>query len=284
MTSSSVRIGGSTFSFIWREPASSALERMLEIGLNDFNVLVVPGHLWAADLSASGRVALRRHFESSGIRLESLNLPALDLNLASCVPEVRACSVAMYREALQLSAELGACAVVAVPGRVSSLLAPDQEDTLGWLAETVGAILRTADELGQDIYLELHPLTPLPTAEKIGAFVDIFDTPRLTVAYDVANAEYFGEDYRTAIRSLGHRIGQVHLSDATRTAWRHDALGRGTVDVAAALAAIEAIGFSGVTVLEIVSSEPIAEMRESLAILATLERDRLQASCNTRRE
>jgi L-ribulose-5-phosphate 3-epimerase len=272
MASSPLRIGGSTFSFIWREPAASALERMLEIGLNDFDALIVPGHLWAAELSGRDRATLRQRFASLGIRLESLNLPALDLNLASSVTEVRSYSVSMYRDALHLSAELGARAVVVVPGRVSSLLPPDLEDTLAWLADTIGALLKVADELGQDIYLELHPQTPVPTADKIGAFVDLFDTPRLTVAYDIANAEYVGEDYGKAIRSLGRRIGQFHLSDTTRAAWRHDALGRGTVDIAAAIEAINAIGFSGVTVLEVISPAPIAEIGASLAVLAAAQR------------
>jgi sugar phosphate isomerase/epimerase len=276
MASSPLRLGGSTFSFIWREPAASALEAMLAIGLNDFDVLVVPGHLWAGHLSSADRLALRRRLEGLGVRIDSLNLPALDLNLASCVPEVRAYSVDVYRDALRLSADLGARAVVAVPGRVSSLLPPDFGDTLGWLSETVGAILRTADGLGQNIYLELHPQTPLPTSDRIGAFVDRFDTARLTVAYDVANAEYVGEDYAKAIKDLGHRIGQFHLSDTTRSAWRHDPFGRGTVDVAAAIEAIDAIGFPGVTVLELISPEPIAEMRDSIARLTALDKARVR--------
>jgi sugar phosphate isomerase/epimerase len=118
---------------------------------------------------------------------------------------------------LHLSAELGARAVVVVPGRVSNLLPPNLEDTLAWLTDTIGALLKMVDELGQDIYLELHPQTPVPTADKIGTFVDLFDTPRLMVAYDVANAEFVGEDYGKAIRGLGRRIGQVHLSDTTRS-------------------------------------------------------------------
>jgi L-ribulose-5-phosphate 3-epimerase len=270
MSSTSIRMGGSTFSFMWKEPARASMERMRQLDLNDFDVLLVPGHLWMDDVTPRDIAELRGQLKSGDIRIESLNLPALDLNLCSCVVEFRAYSIEVYRKALRLSADLGGRAVVVVPGRVSGLLPPERNDTLNWLTESIAELLETAEQLDQKLFLELHPQTPVPTASQIGDFVDRFDSPRVLVAYDIASAEFIGEDYVAAIERLGKRIGQFHLSDSTRTAWRHDALGRGTVDVAAALQAIDRNGFDGVTILEIISSRPMEEMKASLSQIAAM--------------
>jgi L-ribulose-5-phosphate 3-epimerase len=260
-----LRIGGSTFSFMWKEAARISMGRMRQIGLNDFDVLLVPGHLWMDEVTTRDVAQLRKQFEHDDVRIESLNLPALDLNLCSCVPEFRTYSIAMYQKALRLSADLGGGAVVVVPGRVSGLLPPDRADTLNWLTESIAKLLEIAEQLDQKLFLELHPQTPVPTASQIGDFVDRFDSPKVLVAYDIASAEFIGEDYVASIDRLGKRIGQFHLSDSSRLAWRHDALGRGTVDVAAALQAINRCGFEGITILEIISSHPMEEMKASLS-------------------
>lgn len=69
MSLSNIRLGGSTFSFMWQEPAQASLERMQVIGLNDFDVLAVPGHLWFDAATVAGASRLRRQLEQCGIRM-----------------------------------------------------------------------------------------------------------------------------------------------------------------------------------------------------------------------
>ncbi|APW39820.1 sugar phosphate isomerase [Rhodoferax koreense] len=259
--------GGSTFSFMWSETALSAMRRMRTLGLNDFDALMVPGHLWHDELDASARRALAAALKADGIRIESLNLPALDHNLASVVPEARAYAVALFTEALRLGADLGGQAVVAVPGRVSGLFAPPQPLSEDYLAHSLEALLKVAEPLGQKIYIESHPQTPIPTVDRIERFLQRIPHPLLQVAYDVSNAEYVGEDQADALRRLAGRLGQVHLSDGTRTSWRHDRVGLGTVDFAAVQRTLQEIGFAGVQVLEIIGSTPMPDIAASLAAL-----------------
>jgi len=260
--------GGSTFSFMWSETALSAMRRMRSLGLNDFDALMVPGHLWHDELDAAARRDLAAELRRDGIRIESLNLPALDHNLASVVPEARAYAVALFTEALRLGAALGAQAVVAVPGRVSGLFAPPQALSEDLLARSLEALLAVATPLGQKIYIESHPQTPIPTVDRIEAFLRRIDHPLLQVAYDVSNAEYVGEDQADALRRLAPRLGQVHLSDGTRTRWRHDRVGLGTVDFAAVQRTLKEIEFNGVQVLEIIGATPLPDLEASLAALA----------------
>ena len=169
MTSPDTGFGGSTFSFMWRETALSAMRQMRELGLNDFDALMVPGHLWHDELDAAARSRLAAELRGEGIRIESLNLPALDHNLASCVPEARAYAVDLFAHAMQLGADLGAQAVVAVPGRVSGLFAPPERQSEDWLAASLETLLKVAEQLDQKIYIESHPQTPIPTVDRIEA-------------------------------------------------------------------------------------------------------------------
>jgi sugar phosphate isomerase/epimerase len=260
-------LGGSTFSFMWSAPALSAMRQMRELGLNDFDVILVPGHCWPGELSAADRTQLAAALRADGTRIESLNLPALDQNLASCVPEIRAYAVDLYAQVLQLSADLGGRAVVAVPGRVSALFPPPQAASEGWLAESLAALLEVAERLDQQLYIESHPQTPIPTVDLIERFLAGIEHPRLKVAYDVSNAEFVAENQVDALRRLAPRLGQVHLSDGTKTRWRHDRVGLGTVDFPAILRTLDEIGFRGVSVLEIISRAPLEDIAASIDAL-----------------
>ncbi|MGV6871828.1 sugar phosphate isomerase/epimerase family protein [Pseudochelatococcus sp. B33] len=252
----SLRIGGSTFSYMWTTQAAAAIERLCALGLNDFDVIMAPGHLWPDDMTASDRRQLRDELERSGTRLESLNPPAIDYNLASPVADVREHAVALYTKTLHLAADLGAKGVVVVPGRVSSLWPPLRETVIEGLCGSIEALLAVSRQLGLALHVETHPLTPIPTADDMISFVDRFGDPAMGIAYDVANAEFIGENQPDAIERMGKRLSQLHLSDGTRSAWRHDPLGSGSVDFRAIMAAVDRIGFSGVAVLELISKDP----------------------------
>jgi len=260
--------GGNTFSYMWKADVASAIGELRNLGLNDFDIIMSPGHLWPDDLSSQDRAALARRLRDDDIRIESLNPPALDYNLGSAVPEVRRQAIDMYTKTIELSAELGGRGTVVVPGRVSALFPPAPKDTEGWLKDSIGELIRVADRSGQRIYVEGHPLTSIPRAEDLIAFVDHFNVPNLSIAYDVANGEFIGESQAEAIKLMGNRLGQLHFSDGTRTQWRHDAVGNGTVDFQSAIAAAEEIGFDGIVVLEIISQDPVRDISRSIAALA----------------
>lgn len=267
-TLSESTFGGSTFSFMWNDTALSAMRRMQALGLATFDVIMVPGHCWHDELSAADRSALRATLAQEGLQIDTLNLPALDHNLASCIPEARAYAVALYTQVMQLSAELGGRGVVVVPGRVSALFPPPQADSEGWLADGLAQLLRVAERLDLTVHIESHPQTPIPTVDRIEAFLRNMPHERLKVAYDVSNAEFVGEDQAAALRRLAPRLGQVHLSDGTRERWRHDRAGLGTVDFPAVLRALGEIGFAGTRILEIISATPLEDIVHSQQALS----------------
>ncbi|QQE06815.1 sugar phosphate isomerase/epimerase [Cupriavidus sp. ISTL7] len=259
--------GGSTFSFMWQDTALAAMRKMQACDLNDFDVLVVPGHLWPDALSSGERRILANSLRTEGLRIESLNLPALDLNLVSCVDEFRRYSIEVYTRTMQLGSDLGAKATVVVPGRVSSLFPPSSTDTALRLRDSLEQLLRVAEDLDQKIFVELHPQTPIPTTETMLSFLDQLPDERLLIAYDVSNAEFVGENQAEAIKRAGNRIGQFHLSDGTRTRWRHDRIGLGTVPFQEIMDVVRNAGISASPVLEIISSTPIDDLNASAEAL-----------------
>jgi len=237
------------------------------LGLNDFDVLTAPGHLWHGECSAAQRHDLALALARDDIRVDSLNLPALDHNLASCIPDVRTFSIDLYVSVMELAADLGARGVVVVPGRVSGLWPPKQSDSAAWLRDSLEKLVSHAARLDQVLLLESHPQTSIPTARQLLDAVQGFAESRVLVAYDVANAEFVAEDQSAAIRLLSSRLGQIHLSDGTRTSWRHDRVGRGTVDFPQVLSALDSIGYAGPRILELISPDPLGDYTASLAAL-----------------
>ena len=128
----------------------------------------------------------------------------------------------------------------------------------------------TAESLGLRVHLETHPLTSRPTAKSLLGLIQDIGSKSLGVAYDLSNAEFIGEDQASAIRTLGPHLTQMHLSDGTPQSWLHAAVGEGTVDFGAALAAAEEVGFSGVAIIELISTTPASAYRKSILELNRL--------------
>jgi len=263
-----VIFGASTFSFIRQEVAITSMRRLRRLGYRHMDILAVPGHLWPPELDARARNELRRSLERDDIVVDSINPQPVDLNIGSALTEVRVYSIAMYTEAIRLATELGARAVVVVPGRVSPKLPPRYEDTLRWTADSVATLSDVARETGLEVVLlESHPTTGVPTATALGELLDAVDADNVKVAYDVANAEFIGEDQIAAIRMLGERIGQTHLSDARSGVWAHDPIGEGTVRFQDILTEVDAAAPSAMNIVEIISEHPLTAYEDAARAL-----------------
>ena len=90
------------------------------------------------------------------------------------------------------------------------------------------------------------------------------------VCYDAANAHFIGESPGEGARQLTDLLRIAHVSDTTRTVWRHDPVGMGTVPFAEFAAALKDIGFEGPTMMEIVADDTETEITRSHDILASV--------------
>lgn len=261
-------LGVNTYGYIWSTRVADCVRSLGAFGYRDFELVVNPPQLGLDDFTPAERRQLAASLLSEGLVPRSLNVPSLDHNLASPLRRMREFSIGMFRDAIDLAADLGISQLITVPGRMNPLLAPTLQQREAWMRESLEALLPHADRRGVMLALENVPYASFPDAETLGAFVRGFGSPGLGVCYDVANAHFIGESPAAGLRALRGLVSVVHLSDTTRSAWRHDEVGRGDVPLAEVLPALDDIDFQATCMLEIIDPHPQAAILRSHRALA----------------
>jgi len=259
-------LGAATYPYLWDLPLELALDRIAGLGLRHLELMTSPPHVWPRGLDAG---VLRRAIESRGLCCVSLNPTYLDLNLVSPNPGIREETVRQLQEGVALAGELDARMVVLVVGRKHPLISPDES----WLWDTarqgIEACLRTCEQHAVTLGLE-NAWSVLNRAAQQRRMVEEIRHPRLRIVYDVANATMV-ERPADGLHLVAPYLVLVHLSDTDEKTWGHHRVGAGIVDFAAAAAALEAIGYAGLSILETTDREdPDGDLVESMARLRSL--------------
>ncbi len=262
--------GCNTYAYMLSQPAERCIERLADRGFQEFELMVHPGHLWPGELSAPERAALRALLAQRGARLTTLNLPNIDINIASTTPEMRAYSVELLAETVKLAGELGAAGVVISPGKASPLLPAELDQLRGYFFGALDRLCPIAQAGGTALWLENVPFSYIAT---IGGLMDAlarYGDDSVRIVYDVANAYFIDEDFAEGLKRCRPRLALVHLSDTTQQLFRHDPVGLGTVPFAAIPAALAAVGYDARPMLEIISRDPDREILASTEKLVAL--------------
>lgn len=268
-----LRVAASTFPFLYSHSGLDALKHLASQGYTAFELMIFPPHCWPATMTPAERRALRDWLSDSGHRVTSFCYPLLDNNPNSVCPIMRRYTLDRYKEAIAFAAELGCPYVVAIPGPVNSLINPPTPWMREWFVAGMKELVAFAKGSGVELLVENVPFTFLPSAQDMLDVADEID-PSVGINYDVCNGAYIKEDVVGAIRTLGRRIKNVHISDTSFAEFKHDRLGTGIVEPAPAAAALGEIGYDGMTVLEIITDatlpgvDPDGDLAASRAILA----------------
>lgn len=259
-----------TYSYIWSQSAADCVRRLADLGYRHFELMIHPPHLPLDDFPPAARRELRVAVERAGAKVSSINMPSLDQNLASPFKRVRANSVAMFSDAIDLAADLGIPWFVTVPGRMSPLFPPAPADRKAWVTESIEALLPHAEARAVGLAIENVPFAAFPDAASLGSFVRSFKSSSIGACYDAANAHFIGEAPAEGVSQLADLLKVAHLSDTTRNVWRHDRLGLGDVPVAEFVRALDDVGFEGPCTLEIIDPDPDAAILASHRAMAGL--------------
>ncbi len=250
--------GVNTYGYIWQENIQQCLAQLATHGFRVFEGVINPPHM-DIESTPGKRRALRDFMEGEGLSFSSLNLPSLDSNLVSPFAYTRDYTVSLFKKAIGLAADLRAPQLVTVPGRLNPLLPPSRAARDAWLQDTLGQLIPYAREHGVGLALENVPFASLPHAQDLADFVEAMGNQDvLGVCYDVANAHFVGESLSEGLRCLDGHVRLVHCSDTTRSAWRHDVVGKGDVPWAELAQALQASSYDGPVLLEIVDPDPKA--------------------------
>lgn len=255
-------VGVNTMSFMWRESARSALETLARAGYRRFEVMAQTPH-FDPMMSTGEAESFSRFLRDAGLVVESLNLPSLDLNMASASPQMREYSIGIYERLVRIAQIIGAEAIIVVTGRVNPLISPPRADLEGWFAESFEKVLRVAEDAGIRLWLENIPIGVFPAARQLADFAKRYPSPQVDICYDIANAHFVRENVATGLHAIGNRLGIVHLSDTGHDRWRHDPVGEGSCDFAAFARALREIGYAGTSMLEIVAEDAVTRIVDS---------------------
>ena len=263
------QLGINTYSYIWSMTAVECVRHLTGMGFRHFELMINPPHL-SLDESPANRRELKVVMNGAGAEATALNMPSLDHNLASPVTRVREASIAMFNDAIDLAADLGAEWLVTVPGRMNPLFPPPAAERLKWIADSVAALIPRAEARGVGLAIENVPFSSFPDAKSLGDFVRGFKSPTVGVCYDAANAHFIGESPGQGIAMLADLLRVMHVSDTNRDVWRHDRVGLGSAPFGEVAQALNAIDFDGAYTMEIIDSDADDAIRESHRALAKL--------------
>lgn len=260
-------LGAHTFGCVWDMDAATAVDALAAEGFRSFEFIAMPPHLDPRRASPAVVRGLRRAVEQVHGEVLALDLPSNDINLASTSVDVVDFNVESYSATIRLAGELGARWVVVLPGRRHLLLPPHDDRLLSIYRAAMGRLVRLAESCGVRLLIENHPQTLLPDARSIADFLTQERYGRVDSLYDIANGFAIGEDLNTALAALKVFLSMVHVSDSPAGQWRHDQIGQGDIDFAAARAALESHGFEGPIVAEIIVLDPVAQLVQARATL-----------------
>ncbi len=270
---SKMPVAASTFPFLYSHSGLDALKHLNSMGYKAYEMMIFPPHCWPAELTPGQKKEFTAFLDGEGARITSFCYPLLDNNPNSVDRLMRRYTLDRYKEAIELSVQWKCPYVCAIPGPVNSLIDPPVKWMREWFVEGMKELVAFAKGSGVEIILENVPFTFLPTAKDMLDVANDID-PSVGINFDVCNSAFIKEDVAAAIKLLGTRIKNVHISDSTYAVFKHDRLGTGIVDPAGAAKALQDIGYKGLTVLEIITdalqpgANPDADIKASHDILA----------------
>lgn len=264
------RFAANTYSYTLDHAVTDCVKRLAGQGFREFELMMYPGHLWPAHIDKQQRRQLRDAMEGDGLRVRTLNMPNVDLNIAAATDEMRAMTLGILRGVVDMAGDLGADGVVIGTGKANPLFPMERQRMVDHFHRALDLLVPLASDKGTAIFVENMPFGFLPRIDEMLEAIDQYGDPRVGVVYDVANGHFMKEDPCVGLRACASRLRVVHLSDTNQSVYRHDAVGLGTVDFRPLPAVLDEIGFEGKPVLEIIDRNPDEAIAASVRALEGL--------------
>ena len=262
MTNAAAGVSVNTYSYIFDGSAADTVARVADQGYGGIELMFFPGHLWPAELDAASLRQLRDLCEQR-LRLVSVNMPNVDMNIGAASAEMRAYTLDLLVQFVRCAGELGAGGIIVGPGKYNPLFPMPRNRMIQHFYRALDTLAPLARECGTRLLIENMPFAFLPDAESLMNVVDGYGDDSIRVIYDVANAHFIGESPTDGLRRVRDRVSLVHFSDTTRQSYKHDPLGQGDVPLAGIASTMKEIGCTELPMLEVISHNPDANIADS---------------------
>jgi L-ribulose-5-phosphate 3-epimerase len=258
------------YSYTFSYTAADCIRHLGEQGYRGVELMMYPGHLWPSDIDDAGRRELRQVASDSNVRIVSLNMPNIDLNIAGASQEMREYSLGLVSKFVRLAGDLGAPGIVIGPGKANPLFPAPCDGLMGHFFKALDVLAPIAQQVGTRLLVENMPFAFLPDADSLMRALDDYGNEEIGVIYDVANGHFIGEHPAEGLRRVRNRLRLVHFSDTGTQVYKHDPVGMGDVPFADIPPVLAEVGYDEMPVLEVVSHEPDADTLDSAKRLAEL--------------
>jgi len=262
MTNATAGFGVNTYSYIFNGSAADTVARLADQGYGGVELMFFPGHLWPAELDAASLRSLRDLCEAR-LRLVSVNMPNVDMNIAAAAEEMRTYTLDLLVQFVRCAGELGAGGIIVGPGKYNPLFPMPRDRMISHFYRALDTLAPLARQVGTKLLIENMPFAFLPDAESLMNAIDGYGDDSIRVIYDVANAHFIGESPTDGLRRVRDRVSLVHFSDTTRQSYKHDPLGCGDVPLAGIASVMNEIGCTELPMLEVISHSPDADIADS---------------------
>ncbi|WP_214413193.1 sugar phosphate isomerase/epimerase family protein [Sphaerisporangium fuscum] len=251
MTLSTGQITGSNFAY-QHLPFERFLDDAAALGRERLELWGIAPHLHIPQLSDAEARAVRRRTDALGLKVHCLTPEQVmyPVNIASPATWLRASSIAMFRRAAEVAAELGAELLLLTPGR--GLESEPVRDAWQRSVDAVGEISAYAASLGVTCVLEALQRVEsnlVNDSRTLARMIDEVGAPNLGAVLDTVGMAVAGESVDDYFDNLGDRVRHVHLIDGSPAG--HLAWGDGELPLADYLAALDRRGYQGQLTFEL---------------------------------
>ncbi|MBB3729693.1 sugar phosphate isomerase/epimerase family protein [Nonomuraea dietziae] len=245
MTLTLQQLTGSNFAY-QQLPFERFLDDAAALGRERLELWGIAPQFHIPQVSDAEARAVRRSAQARGLSVHCLTPEQVmyPVNVASPVTWLRAASIAMFRRAAELAAELGAELLLLTPGRGFE----DEPLEAAWRrsVDAVGEIAAYAETLGVACVLE--PLQRVESnlvndSRTLARMLDEIGSSNVGAVLDTVGMAVAGESVDDYFDSLGDRVRHVHLVDGSPAG--HLAWGDGRLPLAEYLTALERRGYGG---------------------------------------
>jgi sugar phosphate isomerase/epimerase len=257
-------------------PLDATFGRIAAAGYDGVEIPGEPGSFDAAEV----RRLLARHGLLPLGLTASCMVPATRRDLAHPDPAIRADAVHYVVDCMRFAAEIGSPLVQMLPSG-ETRLAPlaTQAEEWAWSVAALREAAREAERSGVRICIEpinRYEAYLVTNAADATSYVEAVGSPRVGMTMDLFHANLEEPDISASLRAAASRLWHVHVADTNR-----QGLGRGHLDLGAAVRALQDIGYDGSVIVEVTppGPDPFCSIKDarSREVLDGYIRESLQA-------
>jgi sugar phosphate isomerase/epimerase len=256
------------------------IARIAALGYTGIELLADVPHAWPAGLLDEQKQSIRSTLSKHNLTISNINAFMMNAVADPRQPywhpswiepdrHYRAIRREHTKRSLQLAHDLGAPHITTEPGGPLA-------DGQSWQAaaeifyDELMPCIEVAEKLDVLLLIEPEPGLFIERFDQYLEFAGRIDSPMVGLNFDVGHAYCVGEDPQDWVAKIAGRTRHYHLEDIAATrVHQHLVPGRGAIDFAATLAAIQKTGYTGWLTVELYPyiDDPDAAAREAKQFL-----------------